>query len=213
MQARAADVGIAPRITEASLGPLQAFGKTFPIEEGPNPRLRGEIQMQDLRENYVPLGVNTGDPIAHYREPDFAGGPSPGGEISYNPALTPAQVKIAELNTHKQLAQLALKDISLTDRHKQNIFVHKMTGRPMQIDFGLAEQITNPTQKAAVISRHVANGLTVAGLQEEAKIFLATTSSLLSADPEMALDVAKQGLSRLQKIKTPIDPESYKYAG
>ena len=71
----------------------------------------------------------------------------------------------------------------------------------MQIDFGLSEQITNPTQKAATLSMHVANGLKAAGLKEEAQIFLATTSKMLTTEPLMALDVAKQGLSRLQKIK------------
>lgn len=200
-QAKAAEMGIAPRIQEATLGPLQTFGRTFPLEKGPNPRMRGEIQMQDLRENYVPLGVNTGDVMAHYREPDFTGGPAPGAFTEYNPNLNQMQVKMAELNTHKQLAQLALKNINLTDRHAQNVFVNKMTGRPMQIDFGLSEQITNPTQKAATLSMHVANGLKAAGLKEEAQIFLATTSKMLTTEPLMALDVAKQGLSRLQKIK------------
>jgi hypothetical protein len=202
LQAQAAEMGIAPTIQEVGLGPLQAFGKTFPLEEGPNPRMRGEIEMQDLRENYVPLGVNIGDPMAHYRSPEFTGGPPPGKLIANNPALTQTQINKARLDTHKQLAQLALKNINLTDRHSENIFVHKMTGRPMQIDFGLAEQIKTPQQKAAVLSLHVANGFKSAGLEEEASIFLATTSSLLEQNPNMALDVAKQGLSRLQKIKS-----------
>lgn len=200
-QAKAAEMGIAPRIQEASLGPLQAPGKTFPLEKGPNPKMRGEIQMQDLRENYMPLGVNTGDSMAHYRSPDFTGGPPPGVFIEPNPNLSPMQVQMAKLNTHKQLAQLALQNINLTDRHSQNIFVNKMTGRPIQIDFGLSEQITNPTQKAAALSMHVANGLKTAGLNEEAEIFLATTSKMLDTEPLSALDIAKQGLSRLQKIK------------
>ena len=204
MQARAAELGIAPQIQSASLMPPRIGQTVVDIEPGFNPRLRGEIEMQDLRTNYVPLGVNTGDPYAHYRSPEFTGGPPPGRFIELNPNLTNQQIQKAKLDTHKQLAQLALNNISLTDRHVENIFVNKMTGRPMQIDFGLSEQIATPIQKAAVLSTHVRNGLHAAGLPEEASIFYATTSSLLTTDPEMALDVAKQGLSRLQKIKAPI---------
>lgn len=216
MQARAAELGIAPQIQSASLMPPRVgqtsvairppiIGQTVvDIEPGFNPNLRGEIEMQDLRTNYIPLGVNMGDPYAHYRTPDFTGGPPPGKLVVLNPGLTNQQIQKAKLDTHKQLAQLALNNISLTDRHVENIFVHKMTGRPIQIDFGFSEQIVNPMQKAAVLSTHVKNGLDAAGLPEEASIFYATTSSLLTTDPEMALDVAKQGLSRLQKIKAPI---------
>jgi hypothetical protein len=209
MQTKAAELGIAPKIQSVSLD-LPRMGNTVvPLEPGVNPSMRGEIVMQDLRTNYIPLGVNTGDQFAHYREPDFTGGPVPGAYIETNPQLTNRQVQKITLDTHKQLAQLALNDISLTDRHAQNIFVNKMTNRPMQIDFGLSEQITNPQQKAAVLSTHVKNGLEAAGLKEEASIFFATTTDLLNKDPQMALDVAKQGLSRLQKIKTPIDPRTY----
>ena len=204
MQAKAAELGIAPKIQSASVMPPKLGQTVVAIEPGFNPHVRGEIVMQDLRSNYMPLGVNTGDPNAHYLEPDFTGGPAPGRFIELNPNLTDQQIQKAKLDTHKQLAQLALNNISLTDRHVENIFVNKMTGRPMQIDFGLSEQIVNPMQKAAVLSTHVKNGLEAAGLPEEASIFYATTSSLLTQDPEMALDVAKQGLSRLQKIKSPI---------
>lgn len=204
MQARAAELGIAPQIQSASLMPPRIGQTVVDIEPGFNPNLRGEIEMQDLRTNYVPLGVNVGDPYAHYRTPDFTGGPPPGKIVALNPSLTNQQIQKAKLDTHKQLAQLALNNISLTDRHSENIFVNKMTGRPIQIDFGFSEQIVTPMQKAAVLSKHVKNGLDAAGLPEEASIFYATTSSLLTTDPEMALDVAKQGLSRLQKIKAPI---------
>lgn len=209
MQVKAAELGIAPRIVEASLMAPRIGGKTVTLEPGINPNMRGEIVMQDLRSNYVPLGVNTGDPDGHYKSPDFTGGPVPGRYIETNPQLTNKQVEKAKLDTHKQLAQLALKNISLNDRHSENIFVHKMTGRPMQIDFGLSEQITTPKQKAAVLVNHVKNGLQTAGLNEEAFILNGIVADLLDKNPEMALDIAKQGLSRLQKIKTPIKPEKY----
>lgn len=212
MQAKAAELGIAPKIHEASLMPPRIGEKVIPLEPGINPKMRGEITMQDLRDNYVPLGVNTGDLQGHYRSPDFTGAPPPGVYIEANPQLTSKQVEKAKLETHKQLAQLALNDISLGDRHSQNIFVHQMTGRPMQIDFGGATSITSNRQKAANLSLSVTAGLNAAGLREEASILQGVVADLLYTDPAAALDVAKQGLSRLQKIKQPLNPERYKYA-
>lgn len=192
-QAKAAEMGIAPRIQEANLGPLQAFGRTFPLEEGPNPRMRGEIQMQDLRKNYVQLTL-----------PDDVEG-------IRNPALTQQQYDKAKLETSKQVAQLALQNIGLGDRHGQNIFVNSLTGRPMQIDFGLASTLTNTRQKAASLGIAVSEGLRKANLMEEASIFKGLINELIYNDPDAALDIAKQGLSRLQKIKQPINPQAYKY--
>jgi len=37
-------------------------------------------------------------------------------------------------------------------------------------------------------------------------------NELIQTDPMAALDIAKQGLSRLQKIKAPINRDQYKYA-
>jgi len=193
-QAKAAEMGIAPMIQEASLGPIQAFGKTFPLEEGPNPRMRGEIQMQDLRKNYVQMTL-------------------PGDELGVrNPSLTQRQYNKANLETSKQVAQLALQNISLGDRHGQNIFVNTVTGRPMQIDFGLASNITNTQQKAASLGNAVSEGLRKANLVEEASIFKGLIDELIYTDPKAALDIAKQGLSRLQKIKEPVNPQKYNYA-
>lgn len=189
-QAKAAELGIAPQITQTTIGPMQAFGKTFPIETGPNPQIKGEIIMQDLRTNYIPLGTS-----AH----------------PYNPELNKIQIKNAEVETHKQLSQLALNGIFLSDRHGQNIFVHKMTGRPMQIDFGLVGELKTTSQKAGAITNHVSNGLKAAGLPDEASILTQLVNEVgefnnmtMQYDkPEAALDMAKQGLSRLQKIKLP----------
>jgi hypothetical protein len=189
-QAKAAELGIAPQITQTTIGPIQAFGKTFPIEAGPNPKIRGEITMQDLRTNYIPL--ETSD--------DF-----------YDPGLNKIQMKNANVETHKQLSQLALNGIKLGDRHGQNIFIHKMTGRPMQIDFGLVEELKTTSQKAGAITHHVANGLRAAGLPNEASTLTQLVNEVgefnnmtMQYDkPEAALDMAKQGLSRLQKIKLP----------
>ena len=150
--------------------------------------MRGEIVMQDLRQNYLPLGTSA--------------------ELM-NPNLSPAQIKQAEVETYKQLSQLTLNGIQLGDRHGQNIFIHKLTNRPMQIDFGLAERIETPSQKAGLLAYQVGSGLSAAGLENEAQMFISLVNEVGQFNnmtmrydaPEAALDMAKQGLSRLQKIK------------
>ena len=196
LQAKAAEFGLAPKVQETYLGPPRIGDRTVAVEPGPNPKMRGEIVMEDLRKNYIPLGTST--------------------EL-YNSKLNPAQIKHAEVETYKQLSQLALNGIKLGDRHGQNIFIHKLTNRPIQIDFGLAEKIENPGQQAALIANHVQNGLKAAGLPEEASMLLGLVNevgqfnnvTMQYDNPTEALNMAKQGLSRLQKIK-PQDIERIK---
>lgn len=190
LQAKAAELGVAPRLQETYIGPPQIGDRTIPVEPGPNPKMRGEITMQDLRKNYTQLGT----PI------DL-----------YNPQLNETQIKIAEVETYKQLSQLALNGIALSDRHGQNIFVHNMTGRPVQIDFGLAKELKTPSEKAGMLAHHVGSGLQAAGLADEASTLVQLVNevgqfnsmTMRYDNPEAALDMAKQGLSRLQKIKLP----------
>jgi len=186
MQAKAAELGIAPKIQEASLMPPRIGEKVIPIEPGVNPNMRGEITMQDLRNNYILAGTSVID--------------------------TDSLTKQQQLDQAKQMSILALNNISLGDRHPGNIMFNKMTGRPMQIDFGSATELKTNRAKAASLSLSVAQGLNAAGLREEASIFKGVVEDLLYTDPEGALDVAKQGLSRLQKIKQPLNSGSYKYA-
>jgi len=186
LQAKAAELGIAPAIESVVLQSPRIGSTVVPLEPGVNPSMRGEITMQDLRVNYMPAGT---------------------ADIT-NDQLTKQQY----LNQAKQMSALALNNISLSDRHPGNIMFHKMTGRPIQLDFGLSAPIKSDRQKAANISSAVADGLHAAGLKEEAQIFQGAVADFLMTDPQMALDIAKQGLSRLQKIKTPIDPKQYVYA-
>jgi hypothetical protein len=187
LQAKAAELGIAPAIESVVLAPPRIGQTVVPLEPGINPSMRGEITMQDLRTNYTPAGT---------------------ADISLNDQLNKQQY----LNQAKQMSVLALNNVSLSDRHPGNVMFHKMTGRPIQLDFGLSEPIRSDRQKAANISSAVADGLHAAGLKEEAQIFQGAVADFLMTDPRMALDIAKQGLSRLQKIKTPIDPKQYVYA-
>ncbi len=178
-QARAAELGLAPKIQSASLDLPKIGDKVIPLEPGPNPKMRGDIVMQDLRENYNQAEVFTNQ---------------------------------QQLDQAKQMARLSLNNISLGDRHSGNIMFNKTTGRPIQLDFGGTSILKNDRQKASNLSLSVAQGLHAAGLKEEALIFSGTVQDLLYTDPAMALDVAKQGLSRLQKIKAPITPDKYSYA-
>ena len=178
-QAKAAELGVAPQIQSVSLLPPRIGQTVVKLEPGNNPTVRGEIEMQDLRNNYEHIENMTNQNM---------------------------------LDQAKQMSFLTLNNISLGDRHAGNIMFNKLTGRPVQLDFGRPSNITNNRQKAASLSLDVAQGLHAAGLKEEAAIFHGIVADLLYTDPDMALDVAKQGLSKLQKIKQPIDPNVYKYA-
>ena len=101
----------------------------------------------------------------------------------------------------QQLGQLALKGIRLEDRHNANVLYNKMTGRPMQLDFGIAGKVEG-SEKAAWLTHVTAEGFEAAGLSDVASIYRATVMDLLEGgDVDDAMDVAKQGFSRLQKIK------------
>ena len=105
------------------------------------------------------------------------------------------------VRVNQQLGQLALKGVRLEDRHKNNVFYNKMTGRPMQIDFGIAGRVEG-SEQAATLAMATAEGFEAAGLGDIASIYRATVMDLLEGgDVAEAMDVAKQGFSRLQKIK------------
>ena len=105
------------------------------------------------------------------------------------------------VRVNQQLGQLALKGIRLEDRHAGNVVYNKMTGRPMQLDFGIAGRVKG-SEQAATLAMATAEGFEAAGLGDVASIYRATVMDLLEGgDVEDAMDVAKQGFSRLQKIK------------
>ena len=104
------------------------------------------------------------------------------------------------VRVNQQLGQLALKGVDLDDRHNGNVMYNKMTGRPLQLDFGKARRVEGEDQVAALTNATEA-GLTAAGLGDVAEIYSATVYDLLAGgDVAEAMDVAKQGFSRLQKL-------------
>ena len=105
------------------------------------------------------------------------------------------------VRVNQQLGELALKGVRLEDRHNGNVLYNKMTGRPMQLDFGIAGRVEG-SEKVATLAHATAEGFEAAGLSDVASIYRATVMDLLEGgDVADAMDVAKQGFSRLQKIK------------
>jgi len=109
------------------------------------------------------------------------------------------------IGTAKQLGQLALKGIRLEDRQAGNVVRNKMTGRPMQIDFGIAGEL-DKSQQAAFLSQVTQEGMEAAGVGDFGLILRDTVMDYLEGgDVDIAFDLAKQGFSRLQKIQGPFE--------
>ena len=105
------------------------------------------------------------------------------------------------VRVNQQLGALALKGIRLDDRHDGNVVYNTQTGRPMQLDFGIADRVKGSEQVQALADA-TSEGFEAAGLGDVADIYRATVYDLLEGgDVGDAMDVAKQGFSRLQKIK------------
>lgn len=135
------------------------------------------IEMADARQNYEPVDENA------------EGIPSD---------------PITNIRTAQQLGQLALKGIRLEDRRSANIMKNKMSGRPLQLDFGIAGRMS-PDQQAAHLAHVTAEGFAAAGISDVGAILRATVMDYLEGGQVAeAMDVAKQGFSRLQKIKAPV---------
>lgn len=131
------------------------------------------IEMEDIRDNFEAHGQNN---------QSFPTG-------------------IDAVRVNQQLGQMALKGVRLEDRHSGNVLYNKMTGRPMQLDFGIADKFNNDSEKAAWLTHVTADGFEAAGIPEMGHILRATVMDYLEGgDVAQGLDVAKQGFSRLQKI-------------
>lgn len=94
----------------------------------------------------------------------------------------------------------------LRDRHDNNVMANNMTGRPLQIDpSGVPIQ---GVERDIEVADKVAKGFQSAGLDDEASIYIGLFNEANErGDSGMMHDLAKQGLSRLQKIKS--IPQNY----
>ena len=163
---------------ELGIAPQVAGLEQFPGGIG------NRIEMSDIRNNFAPVAG----------EGDAFGQPGVGSPVD----------PMVNLRTAQQLGQLALKGVRLEDRRAANIVQNKLTGRPMQLDFGIAGKVEG-SEQAATLALATAEGFEAAGIPEMGQILTATVMDLLEGgDVEDAMDVAKQGFSRLQKIKAPL---------
>jgi hypothetical protein len=165
------EVNLQAIAAEMGIAPRVAGLEKFPGGIG------NRIEMQDVRKNFSPVrgsgARGDGYPLDHK----------------------------VNLRTAQQLGQLALKGVRLEDRHAGNILTNNMTGRPMQLDFGIAGRVEG-SEQVATLANATAEGFEAAGLGDVASIYRATVMDLLEGgDVADAMDVAKQGFSRLQKIK------------
>jgi len=105
------------------------------------------------------------------------------------------------VRVNQQLGQLALNDIYLGDRHNNNVFYNKMTGRPRQIDFGISHKVEG-YDKVQALTNATSEGFEAAGIPEMSDILRGIVYDHLEGGQiDEAYDVARQGFSRLQKIK------------
>ncbi len=92
------------------------------------------IEMDDVRKNFAPR---------------FTGGQYPKGTDA--------------IRHEQQMGQLALQGVRVDDRHAGNVLYNKMTGRPLQLDFGIAQRVTGEDQVSALADA-TERGLAAAGL-------------------------------------------------
>ncbi len=113
--------------------------------------------------------------------------------------------RMTDVRVAQQLGGFNLKGFDLDDRHRNNIMINETTGRPMQIDFGIGSELDNNQSKAIALCRNTVNGFRAAGLTDEAEIFGGLVWEMIQKGrADDAWDIAKQGFSRLQKIKEPV---------
>ena len=176
LQAIAAEMGIAPKVSG--------------LEQFPG-GIGNRIEMEDVRNNFESLPK---DPMI-----------GPQMVSDYALAGTRKDLQQFAVRQAQQMGQLALKGVRLEDRHEGNVMRNKMTGRPLQLDFGIADRFNNDSEKAAWLSHVTADGFEAAGIPEMGQILRATVMDYLEGgDVAEGLDIAKQGFSRLQKIKVPL---------
>jgi len=163
---------------DMGIAPRIAGVEMFPAGIG------NRVEMADVRNNFEPV-IGEGDRFGQ-----------PGVGFPVDPKIN--------IRTAQQLGQLALKGVRLEDRRAANIVQNRMTGRPMQLDFGIAGRVKD-SEQVATLALATAEGFEAAGIGDVGSIYLATVMDLLEGgDVEDAMDVAKQGFSRLQKLKAPI---------
>ena len=145
-----------------------------------------EVIMKDLRDNFT-----DGE--------EYLRGNAEAGDFLKN--------RLFQVKRMQQEGASADAGLLLRDRHDNNVMANKLTGRPIQIDpSGVA---ISGVDRDIEVADKVARGFQAAGLSDEAEIYIGLFNEAQDRGDARALhDLAKQGLSRLQKIKQV--PTSYK---
>ena len=110
-------------------------------------------------------------------------------------SMSPERRQAIDIQRHQQHGMAALRGYELNDRHEGNVMINNMTGRPMQVDFGMASMndIQSTAHKAAVLGTQTYEGLMSAGLKDEAEILFDTVEGLVKeGNDSAALDVANR---------------------
>ena len=148
------------------------------------------IIMQDLRDNYKPVYDNRGG-----RNQIIDKWSLPGTVDKYRQFA---------LEHQKQMGMLALQGMHLKDRHSGNLMQHKMTGRPIQLDPGIASHVTGKDQVKALMQA-TSQGFKASGQPDVADIILGVGHEYLEQGKvNEAWNFTKEAFANLQKIKKPL---------
>ena len=159
-----------------------------------------ELISRDLRDNFE----DAGDRYTQLESTITGNG------TSEQKAQAMAAKGILNVKRKQQEAIAISKGVQLEDRHEGNVMVHKLTGNPIQLDFGMVTPVSGENRDYQRALTTV-DGMRGAGLSDEADIFEGVINDLLIKDdqgfvtgtsnPEALKDLSQQGASRLMKIK------------
>ena len=178
-QAIGAELGLAPRVV------------AYESAVHGDPEVKA-IVMQDLRDNYEPAF----DPGIHPELIDVL------GAADMN---TSAKNRRFAMDHQKQMGALALKGLEVKDRHTGNVMRHKMTGRPIQLDWGITRELSNLPDKVEALINATVEGFKASGQYDIAEIINDTVYDyVVGGQIKEAWDFTKEAFASLQKIKNPV---------
>ena len=178
-QAIGAELGLAPRVV------------AYESAVHGDPEVKA-IVMQDLRDNYEPAF----DPGIHPELIDVL------GAADMN---TSAKNRRFAMDHQKQMGALALKGLEVMDRHTGNVMRHKMTGRPIQLDWGITRELSNLSDKVEALINATVEGFKASGQYDIAEIINDTVYDyVVGGQIKEAWDFTKEAFASLQKIKNPV---------
>lgn len=170
-----------------------------------------KVHASEVVPSFIPQHERTGKPV-------------PGGSIVMEKISdnyispydyvrnSPQKAQKLEMDRYKSLAILALNGVALGDRHLGNEVVHALTGRPLEFDFSDTRVLKNNQSKALAMADNLYWAFKAAGIPEAGEILGGIVRELVDDHKhDEALDIAKQGLSRLVKLKEPAIPDPNYY--